>query len=44
MQNKWSAIGKAYQDGVISLEKAVEMLGLADKPDEEVEKSEVLMT
>lgn len=38
VQNKWSAIGKAYQDGVISLEKAVEMLGLADKPDEEVEK------
>lgn len=38
VQNKWSAIGKAYQDGVISLEKAVDMLGLADKPDEEVAK------
>lgn len=38
IQEKWSAIGKAYYDGIISLEQAVNMLALADNPDEEIER------
>lgn len=35
---KWSQIGKAYNDGVISLEKAIEMMGLSDNPKEEMDR------
>lgn len=38
IQEKWSAIGKAYYDGIISLEQAVNILALADNPDEEIER------
>ncbi len=34
---KWSAIGKAYTDGIISLETSVELMGVAN-PVEEIEK------
>lgn len=36
--DKWGKIGVAYQQGVISLETAVALLGLADAPEEEVAK------
>ncbi|WP_418409301.1 phage portal protein [Alistipes sp.] len=35
---KWQSIGKAYNDGVISLEEAVKLMGIADNPEEEVER------
>lgn len=38
VQEKWAAIGKAYQDGIISLEQAVRMLALTDTPQEEIER------
>lgn len=38
IQEKWSAIGKAYYDGIISLEQAVNILALADNPSEEIER------
>lgn len=38
IQEKWSAIGKAYYDGIISLEQAVNILALADNPNEEIER------
>lgn len=37
-QTKWACIGTAYSDGIISLSTAVRLLGITDKPDEEVEK------
>ena len=33
---RWSAIGRLYKDGMISLEKAIEMLALADDPKQEL--------
>lgn len=38
IQEKWSAIGKAYYDGIISLEQSVNMLALVDNPAEEIER------
>lgn len=38
VQEKWASIGKAYKDGIISLEQAVNMLALADNPQEEIER------
>lgn len=35
---KWSEIGRAYNEGIISLEKAVELMGLADNPQEEIDR------
>lgn len=37
-QAKWAFIGAAYRDGVISLKTAVRLLGITDKPDEEVKQ------
>ena len=37
-QTRWSSIGSAYSIGIISLNTAVRLLGITDKPDEEVEK------
>lgn len=37
-QTRWACIGTAYSDGIISLSTAVRLLGITDKPDEEVEK------
>lgn len=37
-QKTWSAIGKLYTDGIVSLEQAVQMLALTDAPEEEVER------
>ena len=37
-QTRWSSIGSAYSNGIISLNTAVRLLGITDKPDEEVEK------
>lgn len=34
----WAAIGKLYNDGIISLELAVQLLALTDAPGEEIEK------
>lgn len=34
----WQNVGRAYNDGIISLEKAVQMLGLSDNPEEEIER------
>lgn len=34
----WGKIGTAYQNGIISLETAVTMMGLTDAPEEEIEK------
>lgn len=36
--SKWAEIGKAYNDGIISLEKAVELLAISDNPQEEIER------
>ena len=38
VQEKWASIGKAYNDGIISLEQAVNILALADNPQEEIER------
>lgn len=35
---KWSAIGKAYNDGIISLEQAVKMIGVTDNPEIEIQR------
>lgn len=35
---KWQAIGQAYNNGVLSLEEAVRQVGIADNPDEEIER------
>lgn len=35
-EKKWASIGQAYSEGIISLDKAVEMLGLDDNPQEEI--------
>lgn len=37
-QTRWSSIGAAYSSGIISLGTAVRLLGITDKPDEEVER------
>ena len=37
-QTRWASIGSAYSDGIISLSTAVRLLGITDKPDEEVEQ------
>lgn len=37
-QEKWAAIGKAYNDGIMSLDEAISQLGVADNPQEELEK------
>ena len=37
MNTRWSAIGTAYSDGIISLETAVMLMGVAD-PTEEIER------
>jgi hypothetical protein len=36
-QSKWTSVGRAYTDGIISLDTAVRMLALAN-PEEEIEK------
>ena len=38
IDKKWTAIGKLYNDGIISLETAVKMLGITDKPKDEISK------
>lgn len=38
VQGKWAAVGKAYQDGIISLEQAVNMLAIADNRQEEIKR------
>lgn len=37
-QAKWTFIGAAYRDGIISLKTAVRLLEITDKPDKEVEQ------
>lgn len=37
-QTRWSSIGTAYSNGIISLSTAVGLLGITDKPDVEVER------
>lgn len=34
----WQNVGRAYNDGIISLDKAVQLIGLSNNPDEEIEK------
>lgn len=34
----WQNVGRAYNDGIISLEKAVQLIGLSDDPQEEIER------
>jgi hypothetical protein len=34
----WQNVGRAYNDGIISLEKAVQMLGLSENPEKEIER------
>ena len=38
IDKKWTAIGKLYNDGIVSLETAIKMLGITDKPTEEIKK------
>lgn len=38
IDKKWTAIGKLYNDGIVSLETAIKMLGVTDKPTEEIKK------
>lgn len=38
IDKKWTAIGKLYNDGIISLETAVKMLSITDKPEDEIRK------
>jgi hypothetical protein len=38
-QNRWTAIGRAYTDGIVSLDTAVRLLGLAN-PEEEIARIE----
>lgn len=35
---KWAAIGKAYNDGIISLDQAVRMIGVTDNPEVEIQR------
>lgn len=35
---RWSAIGELYNDGIASLETAIKLLGIVDKPSEEIER------
>lgn len=35
---RWAAIGKAYSDGIISLDKAVELMGLVSDKQEEIDR------
>lgn len=37
-QKQWSSIGQLYNDGLCSLETAVQMLALTDAPEDEIEK------
>lgn len=37
-EKTWAAVGKAYSDGIISLETAVELLSLTDNQQEEIER------
>lgn len=34
----WQNVGRAYNDGIVSLEKAVQLIGLSDDPKEEIER------
>lgn len=34
----WQNVGRAYNDGIISLDKAVQLIGLSNNPEEEIEK------
>lgn len=34
----WANVGRAYNDGIISLEKAVQLIGLSNDPQEEIER------
>lgn len=34
----WANVGRAYNDGIISLEKAVQLIGLSNEPQEEIER------
>lgn len=34
----WRAVGQAYNDGVLSLEESVKLMGIADNPIEEIER------
>lgn len=36
--SKWEAIGKAYKDGIISLEQAVKMIAVSENPEEEINR------
>lgn len=38
VQEKWASIGKAYSDGIISLEQAVNMLAISENPQEEIKR------
>ena len=38
LATRWSEIGRAYNEGIISLEKAVELMGLAENPKEEIDR------
>ena len=38
IDKKWAAIGELYNDGIISLETAVKMLSITDKPEDEIRK------
>ena len=35
---RWQSIGKAYADGVLSLEESVKLMGVADNYQEEIER------
>lgn len=37
-QSRWTEIGRAYSDGIISLETAVKLLSIAGDPTEEIER------
>lgn len=34
----WKSIGQAYNDGILSLEEAVNLMGVADNPQEEIDR------
>jgi hypothetical protein len=34
----WANVGRAYNDGIISLEKAVQLIGLSNDPQEEIDR------
>ena len=35
---RWKSIGQAYNDGILSLEEAVNLMGVADNPQEEIDR------